>query len=1256
MGGTTYLIIMNITNKTQPVIINQMKISDIFEIKILKNFLYINTASTTLKIDITDPFKPKTLLFAKFPYTHNPYVKGYESVIYEANDGISTYLYRSYTDNQANPSYKCPVSLLIERKNPLYVFLLNDDESYIGEPITYKYYVCLISDVVSGVDNAIKDIQMGDEFNQLYVVPLPSWISYNLELNEIYIKANKEYLTKKIVLIFNFDWAIFLDAAQDVWYGDPTSETIKSFKQVVIFPDIKATLDIIIDKDLKSLIINSPTQENLELNFTFSEKNNHRFIQDYFGGVYMEIKDIKDGVLTTTGILYPINLMLQKLRYSGENNSNFTLSINDQINEISINTYSLNLLKRNNPPIIKHNLQDQINNNVYFTPSLQFQFSMLSDTFIDDDNDILLYTSFDNPIWLNFDYKKLMLFGTPSLNDEGHYNLTIQVSDGYDAIYDTLSFIVYDEPPIINLNFSNVTAYIGRVNIFPFPKVIDNDGPSNLIYSFSIMSKQGVLIDSANNWLKLSTINNEFYGTPEITNFINENYLTIFLFASDSLKVTNASFYLEIHKCLSIDNLYIQSPTSLTQLRVSINSTVSKLLIPKKFQNEYLISWNTNENLTHINIVGESVNVNLALKELIFRTDKNVNNINEENLSIGVNDDVGESYEQSYDIMILKNDSNYTQINVLAHQYNEITIEIGNTYQNSLNKDIFIQENPNIQLNYTMILISNDDGLQKDFLQFSNFQIYSSKSIDSSLYGKYKLTLMATDEFLDKCTITININVDYSTYDKAMSGLKLAATFIGPIMSIIAMINYYYVVYNFFQRKNITIPSKNIPLNEKFKWKFPMIQQEYEISVKIKNHFIQLIKVNHSDLFQKFINDNKISPKNLGSYPEFFSILQEIPQYKYLPEQLIQTTECIVEGLLHAHLIIKLPNFHKIFEELIKETEKVLMKKNKKHLLSQWYNNFFIEFPKDQKSHIPLSTYAIQSGKFLVTEKHSFINFEIYEKFYSIIIKKYSKTNIEYKYFIMHGLILSKRGLLKNHNFIENFFNNLLSIIGLRIFSYRSGDSILADVDKVSNVVCLLKPLEGKWFSRPKAQFFSLYNKSVPNWMIIVQKKGTLIIQGEAPTYEKNLNYLFTISDHKNLKICEFWTVIKDSMEITKQKSEENFSPTHSKFTSHKSMYESAFQKYKTNYLGIKKVNDEKNLKVKSNYSEPDTNKVIDTFKNDEDNISANNDVFIETQNMDEKKGEIKLKSIIHEENNIKKSEVIEGSIHIDENIGNDKN
>ena len=119
----------------------------------------------------------------------------YESIIYEAND-VSTYLYRSYDDLQIDSDFKGPVSLVLELKNPLYVFLLNNDEvAYIGKPITYKYY-------------------------------------------EIYITANKEYITKKIVLIFNFDWSIFLDYANDKKYYNPSSKTIKTFQQVVIFPDV----------------------------------------------------------------------------------------------------------------------------------------------------------------------------------------------------------------------------------------------------------------------------------------------------------------------------------------------------------------------------------------------------------------------------------------------------------------------------------------------------------------------------------------------------------------------------------------------------------------------------------------------------------------------------------------------------------------------------------------------------------------------------------------------------------------------------------------------------------------------------------------------------------------------------------------------------------------------------------------------------------------------------------------------------------
>ena len=74
-------------------------------------------------------------------------------------------------------------------------------------------------------------------------------------------------------------------------------------------------------------------------------------------------------------------------------------------------------------------------------------------------------------------------------------------------------------------------------------------------------------------------------------------------------------------------------------------------------------------------------------------------------------------------------------------------------------------------------------------------------------------------------------------------------------------------------------------------------------------------------IFETFLEDNKTSPKNLSSYPEYSLILEDIPQYNCLPEQIIPTVHCIIEGLLHAYLIKQLPLFHIIFNEIKKETE-----------------------------------------------------------------------------------------------------------------------------------------------------------------------------------------------------------------------------------------------------------------------------------------------------------------------------------------------
>ena len=545
LGGVTGLIVIDINNKSYPEVIQHLKIDNIYEIQTKRKFLYVMTESSTKKIDISNPSNPKIILNADFPYDINPHVKNYKTSIIEDDDKANSYFYRSFWDfiqaDKVN-DYKSPISYLMETRSPLYVFILNhDDPTFIGISVTYKYYVCAISKQFYGVNGAITSLQMGNEVNQLDVSLLPSWITVNFDLNEIYITADKSYLNKKIVLIFSFKGTVILDIWGDNAVTDPISSTLKDFQQAVIFPSTQTTLDVFIENMTNHIHINTPSKQNIQLTFNFIDNQNHNFILDYFSG-------------NSNGLIDPINGMLRELRYSGGNQTNFSITVNDQINEISVKNFSLKVLKKNKAPVVNMPIQAQINNftqSLNVTPSIPFKFFMLSDTFIDPDYDTLTYNFFDLPLWLSFDNKKLSLYGTPSLSDEGYYNLTVQANDGYEVINDTFSFKVYDSPPLITLNYSNITAYIGKDNSFPFPIVIDNDGPLNLIYTYSVMTSMSVQIDINNYWLKFSTVKNEFYGNPDI-----QTFEIVTLFVSDSLQTSKAIFEVIIVKSLMMDKDY----------------------------------------------------------------------------------------------------------------------------------------------------------------------------------------------------------------------------------------------------------------------------------------------------------------------------------------------------------------------------------------------------------------------------------------------------------------------------------------------------------------------------------------------------------------------------------------------------------------------------------------------------------------------------------------------------------------------------
>ena len=797
MGGDSFVIV-NVTNKYAPNIIKIINIDTIYEIQIVKNrFIYIMTASNTQKLDIRDPNNPIILLNAVFPYNYNPSSINYKTAIISESNGQNTYLYRSFWDSydvyNNHHLWKAPICLLKESRSSYYLILLNpNDTAYIGKRITYKFYVIDITQQSYFVQGKVNSVQLGNVFNSIDFTPIPSWITFDFQLNEIYITPDKSYLNKSIVVIFTFTGFSSTDAYNDSFRKDNTTNIIRNFYQSVIFPVVKSSLNnnvIIDDQNKKNIQINSPSLQTITIVFSLEINQNNKnfiFIADSFAGVFITDSFI-ESKLTASGYLTPINDMLKKLRYNYtfDNTSliNFVLTIDDQINQPISQIFPIEFLNPNKKPQIFKNLQEQIqtflNDDGNFTTSKAIKFSISANSFIDPDiGDILKYTIYNLPNWMTYDSMDFMLYGVPSINDEGNYTVLIEANDGYAGINDSFSFGVYDNPPYIDKLMDQV-AFVGRYNLFTLTDHFkDDDGPvllSELEYTYSVIVNQS-LIEINKYWLEFSSYNFEFYGTPSVEDFKKDNNPIIMLIASDSVKKGSTSFRIVIKNSLILNENYpiITSATANNVVTILLSSITSKLLIPSVFVIKNSLSLESSENMTQIKIVGNTENLNDMIKILIYRPientthRRNLENFYEE-LTFQVSDDIGQTFDSKYNISIFPKDNNYTVIDERFAQNKEITIEIGNSFQISLDKALFSQKNPNIQLNYSMIM-KGKDGAPKDFLQFSteNFLIYSRQSIDSTLHGSYIIYLIASDEFGDECIYNINLKVDYSFADKVI--------------------------------------------------------------------------------------------------------------------------------------------------------------------------------------------------------------------------------------------------------------------------------------------------------------------------------------------------------------------------------------------------------------------------------------------------------------------------------------------------------
>lgn len=1183
------LKVINITEKSNPFIIKEIKMTNILEIQIVKRvFLYIFADKITLKYSISDLYNPKFLYNYFHPFRHKRSNKIYGAVVTQTDNMDITVIYRSFYDESLPnvAKFLTPISLILERVCPYYIFLLNYETVLkVGVSTTYKYYVSYVAvdDAyytasgrtvhysVTGVINSItfvKDIEMN-------MVSLPSWITFDLNKQEIYITPDKSYLGSAISLCFTMNAIVDTDYQKTKKELKYTNNKIKTFTQIVEFPTVFSSLNIEATSQKnsntsKALQINSASDSiivNLEItNNTYS----CLFINDVFAGIFLSLSNQNKKVVAS-GIKSATNYFLKLLRFrcdnmSNEFNQSIFVSVDDGINIAQeYSNFTLSYFKPNNIPELKLSLQEQFNNfKITMIPTMEFSFKFAVNSFEDQDNDKRTYSLQNNiknailPDWIKFDEQTFSIYGIPPISADGNYfSLKVVVSDGYNDNYDTLNFRIFHSPPQNIIPFENQTVKIGNAfsyqfddNYFQktdlFPNVLSY---SALIYNITDINDKKI-IDDPNFWLTFSPLTKKFSGVPNSIKYSDNKY-KIEIIASDGFKTCNSEFYLAIESSLKImsngtaGSLNFDSSSNDSVISITFKSNGAKILMPASSIKNLDLKINSDANLTEVQIIGLSSEVNFVLKDLEYRISKPKNNnsrilSDEEFLNIEMTDSFGQKTEGKFNLSFINLDNSRPIINTSYVTDITYLIEIGTLPRISLNSELFTK-NPKLNYSYHYsVKDKNKDS--RDFLLFSqsSFQFYTTKIIDESLYGYYFVDLTIVDEYGDNCTYTFSMTIDYTTLDKFIAALRWIGTIAGPIISVLASIKYYFIIYNITRTNDLKVQDKIVFINEKFKWKFPLIGNEYHIAVKIKKKFVGLIKKKKSSLFTDFINENKTKLKLLNEYSEFWVILNEIKEYKYLPDETSQTVDCIIHDMIQADLIKSNPFLYKLMDLLKNQT--LLHLNLKKYDKNQWYNFYFEEIlDKNMKE----SKYYFMKGKFYDFEKYVLCNTKIFEQNFNLMLneneKKLKKKETknwklnESKHFLLIGLHCLRRGLLYRHNPILLFLNQVLSLVGLRLFSYRLGDCLLAQSENIDSIICVTKKsLRQKDRPTESQEFFSLKSKSIPPWLDFEQKKGLLIITGQAPKYAKDIEYQISIKDKKKLNVLQFLIIVKSKLEMSK--------------------------------------------------------------------------------------------------------------------------
>ena len=485
---------------------------------------------------------------------------------------------------------------------------------------------------------------------------------------------------------------------------------------------------------------------------------------------------------------------------------------------------------------------------------------------------------------------------------------------------------------------------------------------------------------------------------------------------------------------------------------------------------------------------------------------------------------------------------------------NSINLEVEISFDITFEKDTFIDDNVNSNLQYSACLY--DGNILPEWIQFDslNFKLIF-KPTEDNLNDDFTINITASNgvqSISDSFRFKVSVSWIYI--------LKLLAKIVGPIVAVLGFLNKRSIIYNFFCKRHYEFKMIEIPINQPFIRDFYLIEKY----LRIGSFLVKKIETTNRKFMEK---KSLISLLLTDKQEELSLILKDIFNtnrnmilFSNIEKELFEkehTLYVIVEGFLLQRLLHQQNHLKKLYKNMKKGLESIYLK--------NWYSPFvtIIDHKRDLKYEIfpkiELNLQLIKTNFLQIERKHINSSF-----FGSFLCKKTQKIG-ENELSLIYAMV--KNDALGIPESFKQWYH---------FFERAKGESILIPTNAIQEIRCKRVANRGNGFFARIGFFFNFNytnlemsnNRKLPCWLDYEITFGVLRFSGNPSELDKGLIVL-DIIDMNGIIVKEFEINLIENerlSRITKKKSlksnvslrkimrekHENFSDTEGSFDENK--------------------------------------------------------------------------------------------------------